>query len=205
LNGKALDSKHYFSAHPNSRLRLGVIYTILCGRHFEFITGSGVFSRDRIDLGTRLLIESMILPDEGRALDLGCGYGPVGITAAFMKPQLNVFMVDVNLRAVWLARQNIERNGLRNVDVRRGEFYEPLDSLCFDSILCNPPVSAGMETVKRMIIEAPMHLVKGGSLQLVVRSKICGPRLLGYFEEAFGNSKVLARESGYRVLFSKTH
>lgn len=203
LNKKSLDHEHYFSAHPKSKPRLGVIHAFMCGRHFEFITGSGVFSKDRIDLGTRLLVESMILPDEGYVLDLGCGYGAIGIAAAVLKSSLNIFMVDINQRAVWLARQNAEKNFLSNAEVRRGELYEPVEGICFDSVLCNPPVSAGMDTVKRMITEAPRHLIKGGSLQFVVRSKICGPRLVSFFEEAFGTSKVLARESGYRVLFSE--
>jgi 16S rRNA (guanine1207-N2)-methyltransferase len=203
LSRKSHVYEHYFSTHPKSKPKLGVIHAFMRGRHFEFISGSGVFSKDRIDLGTRLLVESMILPDEGYVLDLGCGYGAIGITAAMLKACLNVFMVDVNQRAVWLARQNIEKNGLSNAEVRRGEFYEPVEGLCFDSVLCNPPVSAGMDTVKRIITEAPKHLLKGGFLQLVVRSKICGPRLISYFEEAFENSKVLARESGYRVLFSE--
>ncbi|MDH5438899.1 MAG: methyltransferase, partial [Candidatus Bathyarchaeota archaeon] len=71
-------SEHYFVRRPESKLSLGVVSTYFRGKLFEFLTASGVFSRTRIDPGTRLLVESMVLPEKGLALDLGCGYGPVG-------------------------------------------------------------------------------------------------------------------------------
>jgi 16S rRNA G1207 methylase RsmC len=199
--GEELD--HYFAAHPKSKMRLGIIRTHLRGIHFEFLTASGVFSKKRVDLGTRLLIESMVLPQEGYVLDVGCGYGAVGIAAAKFNPNLRVIMVDVNERAVRLARQNAEKNYVSNVDVRRGYLYEPVKDLVFNCVLSNPPVSAGMETVKAIISEAPEHMANGGLFQMVVKSKIGGKRLLMVFEEAFGNVEVLARKSGYRVLMSK--
>jgi 16S rRNA G1207 methylase RsmC len=109
----------------------------------------------------------------------------------------------VNSRAVWLARQNVEKNNAWNVDVRCGNLYEPVKELVFDCILTNPPVSAGMDTVKSMISGAPKHMSHGGVFQMVVRSKVGGKRLRGFFGEAFGNVEVLARESGYRVLMAQ--
>ncbi|MGD0977627.1 MAG: class I SAM-dependent methyltransferase [Candidatus Bathyarchaeia archaeon] len=199
----AKNIEHYFVANPKSRPRYGLIRTHLRGKPFEFLTASGVFSKQRIDLGTRLLIESMLLPKKGCALDIGCGYGAVGIGAAAFNPRLYVILVDVNARAVWLARQNVEKNMVSNAEVRRGCLYAPVKDLIFDCVLSNPPVSAGMETVKAMIVEAPRHMVCGGVFQMVVKSKIGGKRLRTIFEEAFGNVEVLARESGYRVLLSR--
>jgi len=203
MSKKAKDAEHYFSANPKSKARLGLIRTYFRGRPFEFLTSSGIFSMNRIDLGTRLLVECMALPDEGCVLDIGCGYGPIGIAAATFKPQLHVVMVEVNHRAAWLARQNIENNNVSNVEVRRGDLYEPVQDMVFDCVLSNPPVSAGMETVKAIICEAPKHMTKKSILQMVVRSKVAGKRLCTFFEEAFGNVDVLERESGYRVLFSR--
>jgi 16S rRNA (guanine1207-N2)-methyltransferase len=200
---KADRAEHYFSAQPKSRPRYGLIRANLRGKAFEFLTASGVFSMAHVDLGTRLLIESMILPGKGHVLDIGCGYGAVGIAAAVFNPDLYVFMVDVNARAVWLARQNIARNYLSNAEAKRGDLYDPVESLAFDCILSNPPVSAGMETVKAIISEAPQHMSDEASFQMVLRSKIAGKRLCTFFEEAFGNFDVLARESGYRVLISR--
>lgn len=200
MRKQSRESEHYFAAHPKSSLRLGKITVYLRGRRFEFLTASGVFSSRRVDLGTRLLIESMVLPEKGFVLDVGCGYGAIGIAAAVLNPELRVVMVDVNERAVWLARRNIQTSRAFNAEVRRGYLYEPVEDLAFDCVLCNPPVSAGMETVKAIIAEAPEHMTTEARFQMVVKSKIAGKRLHAIFEEAFGNVAVLARKSGYRVL-----
>lgn len=184
-------------------MRLGIVRASLRGRPFEFITASGVFSKKRVDLGTRLLIESMILPQEGIVLDVGCGYGAVGIAAAVFNPKLHIVMVDLNERAVWLTKQNIKVNHVSNVEVRRGYLYEPVKDLTFNCVLSNPPVSAGIETVKAIVKEAPICMKEKASLQMVLKSKVCGERLLTVFREAFGNVEVLARQSGYRVLMAE--
>lgn len=206
-NDEAIKRKittHYFSEKPETKPKYGIIRVYLRGRYFEFLTSSGVFSPKRIDLGTRLLIESMVLPEEGCILDLGCGYGPVGIVAATLKPKLQVYMVDINERAIKLARENAKRNLTENVKVMQGFLYEPVKKLKFDAILCNPPISAGMKTIKKIINEAPAHLKKNGMLEIVVRSKIGGKTIKEFMEKTFGNVKVHARQSGYRVLISKT-
>lgn len=200
---KTETAEHYFTAHPKTKAKFGLISTNLRGRSFQFITASGVFSKKRVDLGTRLLIESMVLPNDGVVLDIGCGYGAVGIVAAAVSPTLRVVMVDVNERATQLAKQNIQINGVRNAEVKRGYLYEPVKDLMFNCILSNPPVSAGMNTVKAIISEAPAHLESKGLFEMVVRSKIGGKRLLTIFKKAFGNVDVLSRKSGYRVLISK--
>jgi 16S rRNA (guanine1207-N2)-methyltransferase len=205
MTRRAGDGEHYFTSHPKSKPRYGLIRTCLRGRHFEFLTASGVFSKRRVDLGTRLLVESMILPESGCVLDIGCGYGAVGTVAAALNAHLRVVLADVNGRAVWLARQNVEKNRVENAEVRRGFLYEAVGDLIFDCVLSNPPVSAGMKTVRAIIVEAPEHMANGGSLQMVVRSKVAGKRLFMIFEETFGNVEVLARESGYRVLMSCKH
>ncbi len=193
-------TEHYYAEQPRSEAKFGLIRTRLRGKPFEFVTASSVFSTKRIDLGTHVLIEAMQLPEEGYALDIGCGYGAVGITAAKLNPQLHVVMTDVNRRAVLLARQNAERNHVYNVDVHQGSLYEPVQNQSFNCILSNPPISAGMETVLALIRGAPTVLSCGGTLQMVVRSKIGKKTLPNAFTEAFGNCNVLAIESGYRVL-----
>jgi len=200
---KSASSNHYFTAHPKSKAKLGIVHTYLCGRPFEFLTASGVFSKKRVDLGTRLLIESMVLPEKGCVLDVGCGYGAVGIVVASSHPDLRVVMVDVNERAVWLAKQNVQRNNVTNVEVRSGHLYEPIKGLTFNCVLSNPPVSAGIETVKAIIVEAPKHMANKARFQMVVKSKIGGKRLKMLLEEAFGNTEILARKSGYRVFISE--
>ncbi len=197
------NTDHYFSGTPQSKERFGLVRTCLCGKNFEFLTASSVFSKRRIDLGTRLLIESMVLPKEGCVLDIGCGYGAVGIVAASLNPKLHVVMTDVNIRAVRLTRKNMESNKTPNAEVRHGKFYEPVKDLLFNCVLSNPPVSAGMETVKAIVKGAPQVLADGGTFQMVIRSKIGSKTLPAAFEETFGNVKVLARGSGFRVLLGQ--
>ncbi len=196
-------SNHYFTAYPKSKPDYGIIRTYLRGRPFKFMTASGVFSRKRVDLGTRLLIESMLLPEKGSVLDVGCGYGAVGIAAAAFNPSLRVVMIDVNERAVWLAKQNIKINSIDNAEVRRSHLYESVNDLTFNCILSNPPVSAGMKTVKAIITEAKKYMTNKAYFQMVVRSKIGRKRLQILLQENFATAEVFARKSGYRVFIAE--
>jgi len=203
VKSKRSGDEHYYARQPKSKPRFGLIRTHLRGHFFGFLTSSSVFSKKRVDLGTRLLIESMVLPEQGYVLDLGCGYGAVGIAAAVSSPDLHVVMADINERAVWLAKENAKRNNAHNTEVRHGFLYEPLESMQFNVILCNPPISAGMQIVLSIVIGAPEHLKRDGLFQMVVRSRIGGKRLLNELEKAFGNVEILAKKSGYWVLLSK--
>jgi 16S rRNA (guanine1207-N2)-methyltransferase len=194
---------HYFSSSPKSQERFGLVRTCLCGKSFEFLTASSVFSKQKIDSGTRLLIESMILPPAGCVLDIGCGYGAVGIAVAVLKPKLNVVMTDVNVRAVRLAKKNVALNRVANADVRYGYFYEPVEEFKFDCVLSNPPVSAGMATVKAIVVGAPKVMTANASFQMVIRSKIGAKILPQLFAETFGGCEVIERESGFRVLMGR--
>jgi len=202
LRARAGRHDHYYVRRPSSPLRLGLIRARLRDRFFEFLTASGVFSKRKIDLGTRLLIEVMDLPEEGLALDVGCGYGAIGIVAAAIRPRLKVIMTDVNERAVWLARKNVERNLVSsNAEVRQGFLYEAVKGLQFDVILSNPPIAAGMKVVEALIRGAHERLRPGGSLQIVVRSKL-STRPKAFMEDSFGHVEIVARKSGYRVFRS---
>lgn len=195
--------EHYFTSSPKSQERFGLVRACLCGTFFEFLTASSVFSKRKIDSGTRLLIEAMVLPEKGCVLDVGCGYGAVGITVAKLNPKLHVVMTDVNARAVRLTKKNVELNRVTNTEVLYGFFYEPVEDLKFNSILSNPPVSAGMDTVKSIIVGASSVMAAGGSFQMVIRSKIGAKLLPALFSETFGDCEVVARESGFRVLMGK--
>ena len=197
------DTEHYFASTPKSKARFGMVHTRLRGEAFKFLTASSVFSKKQVDLGTRLLIEAMQLPDAGAVLDVGCGYGAVGIAAATSNPRLHVVMTDVNIRAVQLARRNLKINKVSNAEVRCGYLYEPIKDSTFNCVLSNPPVSAGMETVKAIITHAPSVMAEEATFQMVIRSKIGAKTLPSVFNETFTNCTVIARKSGYRVFLAK--
>ncbi|MCW4006021.1 MAG: class I SAM-dependent methyltransferase [Candidatus Bathyarchaeota archaeon] len=195
--------EHYYTEQPTAPARYGIIQTTLRGIPFEFLTASGVFSTRQIDAGTRIFIENMQLPQTGTVLDVGCGYGAIGITAAKLNSDLQVVLTDINQRAVQLARQNAQKNHVRNVKAKHGNLYAPVQDQHFDCVLSNPPVSAGMETVQTIILQAPAVMNPNATLQMVVRSKIGKKTLPETFMQAFGNVEVLAIKSGYRVLMAK--
>ncbi|ALU11476.1 methyltransferase [Ignicoccus islandicus DSM 13165] len=169
------------------------------GVRLVLTTPPGLFSSSQIDLGTRLLIEWMEIPDKGKLLDIGCGYGPIGLFAKAFNPQLDVYMVDVNPQAVKASRRNAERNGLE-VTVLQGNLYEPTDALGlreFSTIVSNPPLAAGKEVVESVIRGAPERLAKGGSLQMVFAKG--GERAEELFKELFREVEV-KRKKGYALV-----
>ncbi len=172
------------------------------GLHLRLATDAGVFSRGHLDRGTELLLEALELGPCEAILDLGCGTGVLGIAAAKLSEGGHVVLTDVNERAVGLARANLRANGVGNAEVRAGSLYEPVSSLAFDHILCNPPIRAGRAVVDRIISEAPGHLLDGGRLWLVARTRQGANAIRERMARAFGNAEVVRRGSGYKVLRS---
>ena len=194
---------HYFSKIPVTPLKIYKIKTVLRGMYFEFLTAPGVFSYKKVDKGTRILIESMVLPEEGYLLDLGCGYGIIGIVAAKINPKLKVFMIDINERAVWLARKNAELNQVKNIKVLQGNLYKPAINQKFDAIITNPPIHAGLKTVFEIIEKSPNHLNQNGTLQIVAKTKLGAKRIAEKMLQTYKNVKEISKKSGYRVLLSR--
>ena len=135
-------SEHYFTRRPQSAEDRRRFQTELRGFSFLFVTDAGVFSRDDVDEGSRTLIGLMELAPGARVLDIGCGYGPIGLAAARLAPQGHVTMTDINERAAELARENARLNGIANVTVKTGDLFEPVAGETFDVILANPPIRA---------------------------------------------------------------
>lgn len=192
----------YFEKRPASARRSARITVTIRGRPFLFQTDSGVFSREGLDRGTELLLEAIEVGPCESILDLGCGYGVIGIVAAHLSQGGHVILTDVNERAAALARANLVANGTRNAEVRIGDVYAPIDDLVFDHILCNPPIRAGRVVVDRIISEAPSHLLDGGSLWLVARTRQGADTLRLRMTKAFDGADVVKRGSGYKVLRS---
>lgn len=195
-------SGQYFETRPVSKRKPARISVTIRGHPFTFQTDSGVFSREGLDRGTELLLEAIEVGPCESMLDLGCGYGPIGIVAARLSEGGHVILTDVNERAVALARANIAANGLRNAEVRIGDVYAPVDDMLFDHILCNPPIRAGRGIVDRIIAEAPSHLLDGGNFWLVARTRQGADTIRVRMRNAFDNAEVVKRGSGFKVLRS---
>lgn len=192
-------SEHYYTHRPSTEHEERAVHATLRGMDFSFITDAGVFSRERVDFGSQLLIEAMRFEPTATILDLGCGYGPIGAVAARLAPQGYVYMVDVNERAVSLARRNLRANRIRNAEARVGDGLEPVRGIAFDVILTNPPLRAGKAVVHRLIDEAYDALVPGGSLWVVVQNKQGAPSMKRKLQELFGSVTDVARKAGYHV------
>jgi len=193
---------HYYSEEQESKLRLRKFKAILLGNELEFYSGSGVFSADKVDRGTELLTNKCTIKEGSDILDLGCGIGVVGIAVKKSCPICNVYLTDINKRAVKLARMNTELNRVE-VKIFQGNLYEPLKEKKFGVILSNPPYTAGRKVCFEIIEKAAEHLAEGGTLQLVARHQKGGKMLKEKMEEVFGNAEDIAKKSGYRVYKSE--
>jgi 16S rRNA (guanine1207-N2)-methyltransferase len=187
---------HYYSEKQTSPFEFESFSAVISGKSYTFRSASGVFSRKKLDYGTKVLAENMCVKKDDEVLDLGCGIGILGFIAA-QKTTEQVILVDVNKRAVRLARLNTK--ALSNVEVLHSNTYAALKGMLFDVILLNPPQTAGKKVCFQMIADAKFHLKEGGSLQLVARHNKGGKTLSEHMEQVFGNLETLVRQGGYRV------
>ncbi|RLF86181.1 16S rRNA methyltransferase [Thermococci archaeon] len=188
---------HYYSQEPNVPLKTRMIEVVIRGERFRFITSSGVFSFGKLDRGTNLLIENMVLKKNWRVLDLGCGYGAIGIVASRFVNY--VVMTDINKRAVSIAKKNLKINNVKNAEVRWGHLYEPVKGERFHSIITNPPVHAGKDVLREIVINAPLHLYDGGLLQIVIRTNQGAKYIKSLMERNFKEVIEVSKGSGFRV------
>ncbi len=192
-------AEYYYTTDPTVRHEEVEFSARLRGFDLHFVTDRGVFSREHIDAGSRLLIESFQVEPTDTVLDLGCGYGPIGIVAARLVPQGRVVLVDVNERAAALAHRNLVGNTVANAEVRVGDGTAPVQGLSFDAILLNPPVRTGKPVVWRLFSEAHTALRAGGSLWVVIGNKQGAPSVRKRLQEAFDRVDDVERGGGFHV------
>src|SRR5699024_9550301 len=178
-------SDHYYSKSPQSELTTETHPYTIRNRSYTFTSSSGVFSKDGIDFGTKLLIENFIPPEvEGDFLDLGCGYGPIGIVLADQMRDRDVWMVDINERAVMLTKENAKQNDV-NVTVKESDGFTNVENQTFAAIITNPPIRAGKKVIYQLFERSLTHLVGGGQLWLVVQKKQGAPSVMKYLTSLF--------------------
>ncbi len=194
-------SEQYFTKNPSSESRPREFEAQILGMRLAFETDSGVFSKAGIDDGTRLLLES--LPKiRGRALDLGCGWGAVGVSVGAKYPNAEIVMADVNERALALAKRNLTKNRVENALVVTSDAYENVSG-DFDFIILNPPIRAGKAVVYSMFDGAKARLRKGGALYVVIRKQQGAPSAFEHLKSLFGYADRVARDKGYWVIACK--
>ncbi len=200
---------HYFDANPVTPRRLSAFTEKVEGEIFKFISDSSTFSRKRLDFGSRLLVEAALkspaFPKEGKVLDLGCGWGPVGIILKKFRPGIQLSFSDINSRALEQAKVNYNNN----IAAEEANFYvsDGLKSVPgnFDLILMNPPIRAGKSVVYRLYREAYKALYDGGALMIVVQKKQGADTTKVELRRLFGDGQVedIARKSGYRIYLAR--
>lgn len=194
-------SEHYFSENPHSKSSPKTWNCLLREKTYHFTSDAGVFSKNTVDFGTRLLIEQFDYPQvSGDLLDLGCGYGPIGMTLADGAPERQVLMADINERAVELAKKNAEKNGVHNVEVVQSDGFADLGGRQFAAVLINPPIRAGKKLIYRMFEDAEKALLSGGALWIVIQKKQGAPSAEEKLEALFGNVETVAKSKGYYIL-----
>lgn len=193
-------SDHYYSAKPTSERDEREIHAELLGHSLTFQTDAGVFSKKGIDFGSRLLIETAEMGNTTSVLDLGCGYGPIGIAIATAYPQVRVTLVDVNERAVQLAKWNAERNRVANrVELVVSDGFTGLAGRSFEQILFNPPIRTGKVTIYQLFAEAKEHLAPGGSLWIVIRKQQGATSARAELERIFTEVELVEQKKGYCI------
>jgi 16S rRNA (guanine1207-N2)-methyltransferase len=194
------EGAHYFIREPAVPSAPRELQVKLRGLSLQLTTDRGVFSHGQLDPGTRVLAEHMQIPPGAEVLDLGCGYGVLGIVAGLLCPSCRVTMVDVNARACRLAEDNARANGLRNARVICGDAREVLAGQKFDLILCNPPVRAGREVVLSLLAWSATALKPHGELWAVIHTNKGARRYARDLQQWFGRVETVRIKGGYRVL-----
>ena len=198
-------TNYYYSSNPDVEHKEKKWNFELLGNNIHFTTDNGVFSKNTVDFGTRVLLETIdanLDLDNKKILDMGCGYGPIGLSLAFDTGR-EVEMVDINERAVELAKENAELNKIDHVAIYTSFIYESVENNQFAAIVSNPPIRAGKEVVHTIISGSHAKLVKGGTLTIVIQKKQGAPSAKAKMEEIFGNAEIVKKEKGYFILVSE--
>jgi 16S rRNA G1207 methylase RsmC len=197
-----MSSEHYYSTSPSGDPVLRTISVRLAGRTFEVTTANGIFSPERVDTGTQVLLgHTPAPPPGGHFLDLGCGWGPIALTLALESPRATVWAVDVNERSLELTRRNADALGLDNVNVCRPE--DVPDDVEFRTIWSNPPIRVGKNELHAMLAHWLPRLGAGSDGWLVVARNLGSDSLHRWLQGALPRDFAVLRAAtskGYRVL-----
>ena len=189
----------YYAENPDAAHDIHELRVDLLGEKMTFLTDAGVFSKKMIDFGSQLLLKCLEVNQGETVLDVGCGYGPLGLSLA-KAYGVQATMVDINNRALDLARQNAERNKVETT-IFQSNIYEQVKGK-FDHVISNPPIRAGKQVVHEIIVKSKDFLETGGDLTIVIQKKQGAPSAKSKMEEVFGNCEIVKKDKGYYILRS---
>lgn len=199
-------SDHYYTNKPQSSHELKEISAEVGTQSLRLMTDSGVFSKNRMDFGSKLLVETFIegkaMTGEEKVLELGSGYGPLLLAVAKHFPLASYVGVEVNERALELAQQNTQLNKVANVEWLLHDATTVPVEADYDYVLTNPPIRAGKQVIREFVLTAEKALKVDGELWLVIQKKQGAPSMSDYMEEIFGNVELMGRDKGYWILKS---
>lgn len=193
-------TKMYFAENPDAEHDIHELKVQLLGQKMTFLTDAGVFSKKMIDYGSQALLKCLDFHKQESVLDVGCGYGTLGLTLVKAK-EVEATLVDINQRALDLARQNAERNQVL-ATIFQSNLYQNVEGR-FHHIISNPPIRAGKQVVHEVITGSYTHLLDGGDLTIVIQKKQGAPSAKAKMEEVFGNCEILKKDKGYYILRSR--
>lgn len=193
-------TKMYFAENPDAEHDIHELNVQLLGQNMTFLTDAGVFSKKMIDYGSQTLLKCLDFHKQESVLDVGCGYGTLGLTLVKAK-EVKATLVDINQRALDLARQNADRNQVL-ATIFQSNIYQNVEGR-FHHIISNPPIRAGKEIVHEVIAGSHAHLLDGGDLTIVIQKKQGAPSAKAKMEEVFGNCEILKKDKGYYILRSR--
>lgn len=193
-------SNQYFENNPNLKSDVKILNHYYYNHSLKIKTDSGIFSKNSIDQATLLLLKNVYVSKSvTEVLDVGCGCGVIGISLASDNPNAHFDMIDVNLRAIELVKENIELNNIKNASVFESNCYENVTKK-YDMIVSNPPIRAGKEVVHKIILEGFEYLNEGGKILLVINKKHGLDSAKKSIVEKYGNCNILAKDGGFSVV-----
>ena len=190
---------HYFSSNPTSESNEKVIEYRIKNKNIYLITDNGVFSKAHVDFATNFMLETIFDEVGGDVLDLGCGYGVIGISIASNSNVKKITMCDINNRALELAKRNAEKNDIEEFEIVESDGFSNINKT-FDTIITNPPIRAGKSVIYKMFEDSKSHLKPNGVLFLVINKKHGAPSTIAFLKTIFDNVEVLDKKAGFNVI-----